>query len=189
MTARISSRVKSGCFAIRARIQYACSSNGETLPPLRFGAALPVSMQRRHQRITELTPTLKISATSRRDAPLSTASTARTRKSVEYGLGIFLAPQTNQFFQTRLGRTIWESPRFNVAGKCSSGLRNSNLAEELFTRLAGFINLPSSGKRVGVFRPFLNRCLLLLLRCGHVGNALALSIMSIATKFVSVVYL
>jgi hypothetical protein len=47
----------------------------------------------------------------------------------------------------------------------------------------------SSGKRVGDFGPFLNRCLLLLLRCGHVGNALALSIMSIATKFVSVVCL
>jgi hypothetical protein len=43
---------------------------------------------------------------------------------------------------------------------------------------------PSSGKRVGDFGPFLNHCLLLLLRCGHVGNALALSIMSIATKFV-----
>ena len=31
-----------------------CSSNGETLPPLRFGAALPVSLQRWHPRITEL---------------------------------------------------------------------------------------------------------------------------------------
>ena len=111
MAARISSRVKSGCLAIRAKIQSECSSNGETLPPLRFGAALPVSLQRWHHRITELTPTLKISAISRRDAPLSTASTARSRKSVEYGLGIDLAPQTNQFPQIRLGDSGWESLR------------------------------------------------------------------------------
>jgi len=41
---------------------------------------------------------LNISAASRRDAPLSTASTARSRKSVEYGFGIDVAPQANQFF-------------------------------------------------------------------------------------------
>src|SRR5262249_27789218 len=97
MGAKISSRVKSGCLAIRAKIQSESSSKGKTLPPLRFGATLPVSLQRWHHRITELTPTLKISAISRRDAPLSTASTARSRRSVEYGLGIDLAPQANQF--------------------------------------------------------------------------------------------
>src|ERR1700731_1429611 len=69
--------------------------------------------------MTELTPTLKISAASRRDAPLSTASTARSRKSVEYGLGMDLAPRANQFLQTRLGESTWESPRFNPTGKCS----------------------------------------------------------------------
>jgi integrase len=62
---------------------------------------------------------LKISAISRRDAPLSTASTARSRKSVEYGLGIDLAPQANQFPQIRLGDSGWESLRFNADGKCS----------------------------------------------------------------------
>ena len=36
-------------------------------------------------------------AISRRDAPLSTASTARSRKSAEYGPGIDLAPQANYF--------------------------------------------------------------------------------------------
>ena len=56
----------------------------------------------------------------RRDAPLSTASTARSRKSVEYGLGIDLAPQANQFPQIRLGDSRWESIRFNVDGKCSN---------------------------------------------------------------------
>jgi hypothetical protein len=38
--------------------------------------------------ITELALTSKRSATSRRDAPASTASIARPRKSLEYGLGI-----------------------------------------------------------------------------------------------------
>src|ERR1700731_4209286 len=73
--------------------------------------------------MTELTPTLKISAASRRDAPLSTASTARSRKSVEYGLGMDLAPRANQFLQTRLGESTWESPRFNPTGKCSSWIK------------------------------------------------------------------
>src|SRR5271157_135441 len=83
---------------------------GEDLPPLCLASALPVSLQRRHHRITELTLSLNISAASRRDAPLSTASTARSRKSVEYGFGIDLAPQANQFFQTRLSESTWESP-------------------------------------------------------------------------------
>ena len=121
MTARISSRVKSGCLAIRAKIQSECSSNGETLPPLRFGAALPVSLQRWHHRITELTPTLKISAISRRDAPLSTASTARSRKSVEYGLGIDLAPQANQFPQICRGDSGWRSPDLMPTGNALGG--------------------------------------------------------------------
>src|SRR3984893_3504601 len=108
IAASVSSMVKSGCLAIRAKIQSECSSNGETLPPLCLGAALPVSLQLRHHRITELTPTLKISAASRRDAPLSTASIARSRKSVEYGLGMDLAPRANQFLQIRLGQSTWD---------------------------------------------------------------------------------
>ncbi len=110
MAARISLRVKSGCLAIRAKSQSECSSSGEVLPPLYLASALPVSLQRRHHRITELTLSLNISAASRRDAPLSTASTARSRKSVEYGFGIDVAPQANQFFQTRLSESTWESP-------------------------------------------------------------------------------
>jgi hypothetical protein len=121
--------VKSGCLAIRAKIQSECFSNGETLPPLRLGTTLPVSLQLWHQRMTELTPTLKISATSRRDAPLSTASTARSRKSVEYGFGIDLALQANQFRQTRLGKDTWESLRFNHAGKCSNIARSSHFGQ------------------------------------------------------------
>jgi glycosyltransferase involved in cell wall biosynthesis len=37
IAASVSSMVKSGCLAIRAKIQSECSSNGETLPPLCFG--------------------------------------------------------------------------------------------------------------------------------------------------------
>jgi hypothetical protein len=39
---------------------------------------------------------------------------------MEYGLGIELAPQANQFPQIRLGGRGWESLRFNADGKCSS---------------------------------------------------------------------
>src|SRR5215472_7498125 len=92
MAARISLRVKSGCLATSVKSHSECSSSGEALPPLGLASTLPVSLQRRHHRITELTPTSNPSATSRRDAPLSTASTARSRKSVEYGFGIDLAP-------------------------------------------------------------------------------------------------
>ena len=95
MTARISSRVKSGCLAMRAKIQSECSSNGETLPPLRFGAALPVSLQRWHHRITELTPTLKdLGYLPPRRSAFNRFNRTLT-KSVEYGLGIDLAPQAN----------------------------------------------------------------------------------------------
>ena len=59
-------------------------------------------------------------AASRRDAPLSTASTARLRKSVEYGLGMDLAPQANQFLQTRLGQSTWESPHLFPPGTLAS---------------------------------------------------------------------
>jgi hypothetical protein len=38
---------------------------------------------------------------------------------MEYGLGIELAPQANQFPQIRLGGRGWESLRFNADGKCS----------------------------------------------------------------------
>src|SRR5208337_5671387 len=34
-----------------------------------------------------------------------------------------LAPRANQFLQTRLGESTWESPRFNPTGKCSSTRR------------------------------------------------------------------
>jgi hypothetical protein len=44
---------------------------------------------------------------------------------------------------------------------------------------------PSSGKRVGDFRPLLNYGLLLFCRCGHVGNALALSTMSNSDEVIS----
>src|SRR3974377_895862 len=110
MAARISVRVKSGCLATRVKSHSECSSRREVLPPLGLASTLPVSLQRRHHRITELTPTSNTSATSRRDAPLLTASTARSRKSVEYGFGMDVAPQANQFLQTRLRKSSWESP-------------------------------------------------------------------------------
>jgi len=91
--------------------------------PLGFALALPVSRQRCNHFTAELALRLKLSAASRRDAPASTASITRSRKSSEYGLGIGLAPQTpNQCLQTRSPKDIWESPRFDPAGTCSNSI-------------------------------------------------------------------
>src|SRR5260370_37182422 len=87
-----SSNVKSGHAAIRFKNHFACFSNRDTLPPLGFAAALPVSHQRRSQLMTELGLTSKCSATSRREAPDLTSSIARSRKSSEYGLSIEFSP-------------------------------------------------------------------------------------------------
>src|SRR3974390_1879152 len=110
MAARISLRVKSGCLATRVRSHSEGSSSGELLPPLGLASTLPVSLQRRHHRITELTPTSNTSATSRRDAPLSTASTARSRKSVEYGFGIDLAPRRINFSRFAWAKAVGNPP-------------------------------------------------------------------------------
>src|SRR5215470_15110690 len=110
MAARISLRVKSGCLATRVKSHSECSSSGEVLPPLGLASTLPVSLQRRHHRITELTPTSNTSATSRRDAPLSTASTARSRKSVEYGFGIDLAPRRINFSRFAWAKAVGNPP-------------------------------------------------------------------------------
>src|SRR5215475_9338016 len=93
LTVTTSSNVKSGCAAIRLKNHFAYFSNRDTLPPLAFAAALPVSRQRRTQLMTELGLTSKCSATSRREAPDLTASIARCRKSSEYGLGIEFPPR------------------------------------------------------------------------------------------------
>src|SRR5215467_9098989 len=110
MAARISLRVKSGCLATRVKSHSECSSSGEVLPPLGLASTLPVSLRRRHHRITELTPTSNTSATSRRDAPLSTASTARSRKSVEYGFGIDLAPRRINFSRFAWAKAVGNPP-------------------------------------------------------------------------------
>jgi len=103
-------RVKSGCLATRVKSHSECSSSGEVLPPLGLASTLPVSLRRRHHRITELTPTSNTSATSRRDAPLSTASTARSRKSVEYGFGIDLAPRRINFSRFARAKAVGNPP-------------------------------------------------------------------------------
>src|SRR6516164_11313026 len=116
MAARISLRVKSGCLATRVKSHSECSSSGEVLPPLGLASTLPVSLQRRHHRITELTPTSNSSATSRRDAPLSTASTARSRKSVEYGFGIDLAPRRINFSSFAWAKAVGNPPDSMLPG-------------------------------------------------------------------------
>jgi hypothetical protein len=81
--ATVSTKVRSGCSATRAKISLANSSSGEMLPPRSFGAALLLSCQRCSHFIAELALTSKRSAASRRDAPVSTASITRSRRSPE----------------------------------------------------------------------------------------------------------
>src|SRR6266446_2330079 len=82
-TVTVSTRVRSGCPAISAKTSAADSSNGEMLPPRGFGAALLLSHQRCSHFTAELALTSKRSAASRRDAPVSTASITRSRRSQE----------------------------------------------------------------------------------------------------------
>src|SRR5271168_2037137 len=93
IVATISSSVKSGCWATRASSAFACFSNGDLLPPVGFALALPVSRHRCNHFTAELGHRLKLSAASRRDAPASTASITRSRKSSEYGFGIAWTPK------------------------------------------------------------------------------------------------
>src|SRR5436189_5759473 len=77
-------KVRSGCSATRANSHSTCSSNGDVLPPLSFALVLPLSRQRCNHHLTaELALRLKLSAASRRDAPATTASITRSRKSSE----------------------------------------------------------------------------------------------------------
>src|SRR4029077_3985343 len=67
----------------------------------------------------ELALTSKRSAASRRDAPSSTASITRSRKSDEQGLGMAHPQKTESLPKTLPFRRSWES-RFNSDGTCSS---------------------------------------------------------------------
>src|SRR3954454_2191973 len=87
-SATVSTKVRSGRSAIRANTSVANSSSGEVLPPRGFGAALLLARQRCTHLTAELTLTSKRSAASRRDAPVSTASITRSRRSQEWAFGI-----------------------------------------------------------------------------------------------------
>jgi len=78
-----SSSVKSGCAAIRSKNHCAYFSNGDTLPPLGLAVLLPVSYQRRTHLMTALGLTPNCSAASWREAPDSTSTIARLRRSFE----------------------------------------------------------------------------------------------------------
>src|SRR3974390_3544227 len=130
MAARISLRVKSGCLATSVKSHSEWSSSGEVLPPLGLASTLPVSLRRRHHRITELTPTSNTSATSRRDAPLSTASTARSRKSLEYGFGIDLAPRRINFSRFAWTKAVGNPPDSMPPGNSVAQLEARSVGSE-----------------------------------------------------------
>ena len=69
------------CRAISTNKKTACASSGEMLPPLGFGAMLPVACRRCIHLTAGLGLTSNHSAASRRDAPDSAASTTRRRNS------------------------------------------------------------------------------------------------------------
>jgi hypothetical protein len=69
------------------------------LPPLGFALALPVLRLRCSHFTAKLGLRLKLSAASRRDAPASTASITRSRKSSEYGFGIGRLSQKDESMQ------------------------------------------------------------------------------------------
>jgi hypothetical protein len=81
---------------------------------------LPVSCQRRIHLIAELALTSKRSAASRRDAPDSTVSSTRSRKSKEQGFGIDLPPKNESMPPHSIIQTSQGIPRFNPAEICSS---------------------------------------------------------------------
>ena len=117
MAARISSRVKSGCLAIRAKIQSECSSNGEIAAPFRRRApcltpALAPSNYRTNAHLKDLgyLPPRR-SAFNRFNRTLTQVRGIRPRHR--------FSSQANQFPQICLGDSGWESLRFNADGKCS----------------------------------------------------------------------
>jgi hypothetical protein len=78
-----SSSVQSVCSSTRARIFSAWASSADRLPPRGLGAQILSFLHDCSHLIAELTLTSKRSAASRRDAPTSTASITRSRKSDE----------------------------------------------------------------------------------------------------------
>ena len=117
-SASVSFKVRSGRSAMSANIRSAYASNGETLPPRGFGAALRLSVQRCSHLTAELALTSKRSAASRRDAPsISTASITRSRRFTRIGLWHRPTPEKeNQCAKTRSFTNLWESHRFNSVG-------------------------------------------------------------------------
>src|ERR1700730_9830673 len=101
------------------------------LPPLGFAATLPVARQRCIHLTAELGAISKRSAASRREAPDSTASITRSRRSVEYGFDIDFsqkcASMTEQSLIQRASQNIESHSRSS----------DSDLAQR---RLLGFEN-------------------------------------------------
>jgi len=128
-SATVSSKVRSDCSATKARMCSAYRSNGDVLPPRGFGSQHLVSFQHCSHRTAVLGSTSKSSAASRREAPASTASITRLRKSAECDLGIVHPLRQNQCTKTRSPLTPWESRRFKSAGKPSSRVAHDVVGE------------------------------------------------------------
>jgi hypothetical protein len=94
----------------------------ERTPPLSFALALPVSRQRCNHLTAELALRLKLSATSRRDAPATTASITRSLNHQNRASASIWSPQ--KLPQDSLTHTFG-NPRFNFVGNGSRNLEGS----------------------------------------------------------------
>ena len=115
-SATVSTKVRSGCWAIRSSICSANSSSGETLPPRGFGTALLLSCQR----CSHFTPNSR----SPRNVQPSRAATHRLQQlrlrvpaDHQNRTSASPAPATeNQCTKIRSSLTLWESRRFKSGG-------------------------------------------------------------------------
>ena len=115
-SATVSTKVRSGCWAIRSSICSANSSSGETLPPRGFGTALLLS--------TSAAATLPPNSRSPRNVQPSRAATHRLQQlrlrvpaDHQNRTSASPAPATeNQCTKICSSLTLWESRRFKSAG-------------------------------------------------------------------------
>ena len=119
----VSTKVRSGCWAIRSSICSATASSGETLPPRSFGAVLLLSAQCSCFRASAA-PTLSPNSRSPRNVQPSRAvmhrfQQLRLRVPVDHQNRTSASPtpaNKNQCTQIRSLLTLWESRRFKSGG-------------------------------------------------------------------------
>ena len=143
IAANASSRLRSGCLAIKASSQSACFSSGDVLPPRGFAAALRLSRQRCSHLTAALALISKCSAASRREPPLSTRAITRWRNSVEYGFGMVRPLKSESLPTDSSINKALGILRFYSAGTCSRACSVESNHSPLHV-MAGLLFRPST---------------------------------------------